>query len=314
MQKNRTMRPVVSSIVAGVVVMSTLLASVASGQARGRPGRDEARAAIRDSQPPRRAMARPGRGGMPDARMGIAPGAPRARMGGPGMDRMQGMAAVPPRGGSPASALLRMRQGLGLSDDQVRRLEQIASSGNRAPDPAEMTRARTDLERAMQGDGNIDAARAALERMNRIRTEQTLASLRSRQEAFNVLTPEQRSRAENSLGAARRNAIAGARGTPRGMGRGNALGNAPRGMALRNREAVEQARRRAMVRRAPNPRMQLRGPDLRPGPGMRAVPRGNPRLDRMLPAPRGRMMLQHDTLRPGLARPGLVRPLPPGRR
>ena len=183
------------------------------------------------------------------------PGMPgMQRQGMAGMGR-QGMAPARGRGaGSPATALLRMREGLNLTDEQVRRLQAIESSANRAPNSAEMLRARADLMEAMRGDGNIDAARAAMERMNRLRTEQALAGLKARQDARSILTPEQRSRAEGVLGGGR-------------------------GMELRNRE---MGRGGAALRQAPGARMGLRRPDARPNV-MQPLPPGvrRERMQRM---------------------------------
>ena len=273
MLKNRTNRSAVSFVIAGALAMSSMLASNLAAQGRPpRPGRDAARAATGDSQPPRREPRQSMRG-MPDVRMGMAPGGPEMR----GLTPRQGRGLARGGKGSPASTMLRMREELNLSEDRVRRLQQTRAA-NRTPNEAEMLRARADLMDAMRGDGNLDGARAAMERMNRLRTDQALAGLKARQDARNVLTAEQRSRPDNASASARRDGL----DNRRGNARDNALGKS-RGMAMRNRE---MARRGAMLRQSPRLQMRQRGTDLRRGPGMRDGFRGGDiRLDGMQPGP-----------------------------
>jgi hypothetical protein len=347
MQKNRKIRPAVSSIIAGTLIASTVLASALSAQARPprpdrpeRQTRDSVRAAMRDSLMSRQGAMRPGLRRAPDA--GVQPGAPgnpggRGAPGMPGMQgtgmpgrgmqrsRMQGpgMQGIAPgaRGGSPVSALLRARASLDLTDDQVRRLQAIESSAAGAPNSAEMLRARADLMEAMRGDGNLDAARAAMDRMNRLRTEQALSGLKARQEARNVLTPEQRTRAENLMGGAmrgaRRNAVGNARGLDRGAARGIARGGA-RGIARRDALGADRrmqlrnrelVRRGAVLRQAPGARMRLRDPDARPTPGMRGG-FGGGNVRPQVVQPRLRRDVRPD-VRPEL-RPDVMRRFPPG--
>ena len=117
-----------------------------------------------------------------------AEAAPRPR---PAMDRM-GM-----RGG-PARMLLAMRDQLALTDEQVRRLEALAATQRDALRPNEpaMLRARADLMEATQKD-DLVAARAAMDRMARLRTDAAMAQLQARKAARDVLTPEQRTRLED---------------------------------------------------------------------------------------------------------------------
>jgi Spy/CpxP family protein refolding chaperone len=273
MQKNRTIRPAVSSLLAGTLVASTMLASALAAQARPpRPPRDEARVTVRDSQPPRRGPMRPGM-----QRMGAgAPGNPGGRgmpgMQGRGMPDRTGMQergmqgaqgrarqgmAPGGRGGSPATAMLRMREGLHLTDEQVRRLQAIESSASPPSTSAELLRARADLMEARRGDGNIDAARSAMDRMHRLRTEQSLAMLKARQDAHRVLTPDQRARVESLRGNARGRQVDARR------------------RELRNREMT---RRGAMLRQAPGARVGPQGRAMRPNAvrpnGMRPLPPG----------------------------------------
>lgn len=131
--------------------------------------------------------------------------------------------------GVPAANLLRLRGALGLSADQVSRLEALAAQQRTElrPPTAELLRARADLVDATSGEIDVDAARSALERMARLRTDATVARLRAQQAARDVLTPEQRSRLD-ALAPARRRGSMRAPG-PRGMQRMHA----PRGPMMR---------------------------------------------------------------------------------
>lgn len=112
---------------------------------------------------------------------------------------------------NPARAVLRHREALGLTDEQVKRLEALAQAQEKAlqPQGPDRLRALADLWQAASGDVNLDAARAALERLSRLHNDAVLARLRARKEARDVLTPEQRTK----LDALMRHAPA--RGAPR---------------------------------------------------------------------------------------------------
>jgi hypothetical protein len=90
--------------------------------------------------------------------------------------------------------LLGLRAQLGLTDDQVKRLEALRDAAPPKPNTADMLRARADLMEATQGDGNLTAARAALDKMSRLRTEQMLTGLKARQDARAVLTSAQKTK------------------------------------------------------------------------------------------------------------------------
>jgi Spy/CpxP family protein refolding chaperone len=99
--------------------------------------------------------------------------------------------------GNPAAMLLGLRQQLELTDDQVKRLESLQGAARPKSTASDQMRARADLMDAMQGDGNLSAARTALDKMSRIRNDQTLAQLKLRQETRAILTPAQRTKLEN---------------------------------------------------------------------------------------------------------------------
>jgi Spy/CpxP family protein refolding chaperone len=203
MKTTRTPRPVLSSLVGGALVATSLLASALSAQQGPPPQPPRAGARMGDSQPPRRQPGNPDMRGAPGApgrpSPDMMPGMmPRMREGvGPDMQGMQGMQGARGRQGGPgmpAAGLIGMRQQLGLTDDQVRRLEALRSNMGAPRNEAEMMRAQADLMEATRGDVNMNAARAALERINRIRVDEELAALKARQDIRNVLTAEQKSR------------------------------------------------------------------------------------------------------------------------
>jgi len=121
-------------------------------------------------------------------------------------------------GGSPAEALLRQRTQLELTAEQVTRLEALAQTQRTARSgvsPGQPLRLRADLMDAMAGDGNLQAARAALDKLSAAQNERIIAGLRARQEARAVLTPAQRARAEAARGPGNRFAMGRAgRGGP----------------------------------------------------------------------------------------------------
>jgi Spy/CpxP family protein refolding chaperone len=97
-----------------------------------------------------------------------------------------------------------MRDHLALTDDQVRRLEALAATQREALRPNEpaMLRARADLMEATRRD-DIAAARAAMERMARARTDLAVAHLQARKSARDILTAEQRTKLEEGRDAMR---------------------------------------------------------------------------------------------------------------
>jgi hypothetical protein len=125
--------------------------------------------------------------------------------------------------------LLGLRAQLSLTDDQVKRLEALRDAAPPKPNTADMLRARADLMEATQGDGNLTAARAALDKMSRLRTEQMLTGLKARQDARAVLTSAQKTKldgmrqqlASRARKAIRNRAMGGRRtGGPAFRGRG----------------------------------------------------------------------------------------------
>ncbi len=215
------------------------------------------------------------------ARQGALPGPPqgpargmRARMDA----STQGPAARGMRqGGNPAARMLRLRQQLNLTDEQVQKLETLAKADAPRRNAADALRARADLMDAMQGDGNLSAARAALDKMSRLRNEQVLAGLKQRQDARAVLTADQRRIVDNARqrlrGAALREGAMrqrGMRGQPlRGQQFRGQPGWAPRGPQVRGPQV-----------RGP----QVRGPQLG-GPQFRGRMQGVPPVPPVDPAP-----------------------------
>jgi Spy/CpxP family protein refolding chaperone len=121
----------------------------------------------------------------------------------------------------PAGALLAARAQLGLSDEQVKRLEALAAQQATALAPAagDRLRARADLMDAMKGEGDAAALKRAMDKAHQLRTERALAMLKARQDARAILTADQRSRADALRGPRRG-----------GPGRGMRRGGGARGM------------------------------------------------------------------------------------
>lgn len=113
---------------------------------------------------------------------------PDPTVGGPTHGRM------PMRRGLPAARVLQMRGALALSDDQIKRLETLAASQRTTLEPnrGAMLRARADMADAMKGEGNLEAARAALDKMSRLHNDEVIAHLKAMQDTRAVLTAEQR--------------------------------------------------------------------------------------------------------------------------
>lgn len=121
-----------------------------------------------------------------------APRPVRPNAGAPDSMRNRMQDRRPENMGHPASALLRMRQQLGLTDAQVQRLEGLRQSPIPEVSESARLRAQADLVDAMRGDGNPEAARAALERIHKLQIDRQVAHIRARKEAREVLTAQQK--------------------------------------------------------------------------------------------------------------------------
>ena len=110
--------------------------------------------------------------------------------------------------------LLRARQQLALTEDQVKRLEALASAPAPKSNASDRMRAQADLLDATQGDGNMAGARAALDKLSRVRNDQLLARIKTRQDVRAVLTPVQRAKIDSRRQQLRNRAGAN---RPRGM-------------------------------------------------------------------------------------------------
>jgi hypothetical protein len=124
--------------------------------------------------------------------------------------------------------LLRQRDQLGLTADQVKKLEALQATPQPQVNAADLLRARADLMDATRGDANPEKARAAMDRMAKLRTDVAVARLKARQEARNVLTPAQKAQVDamaqrmkgRMRGAMMQRMRGGQRGGPRGGQRG----------------------------------------------------------------------------------------------
>lgn len=143
------------------------------------------------------------------------------------------VAQAPRGGGSAADMLLRQRTQLALTPEQVTQLEALATSQRaaRTASPGQALRLRADLMDAMAGDGNVQAARTALDKLSAAKNERLIAGLRAQQEVRALLTPAQRAKVDAARGARTRLAMQGggrrgpgeARGARGPQGRGGAV-------------------------------------------------------------------------------------------
>ena len=106
-------------------------------------------------------------------------------------------------GGAPAGHLLQLKEHLKLTDEQVKRLETLNTSQMLAlaPNPGVHLRAQADMADAMQGEGNLVAARAAMEKMAKIRTDGAIAHMQAMRDARALLTADQKAAAEKAWAA-----------------------------------------------------------------------------------------------------------------
>ena len=95
-------------------------------------------------------------------------------------------------GNSPAAQILSQRERLGLTDDQVARLESLkASFATRELATADMAKLREEFSSASRGEANITAARAALGKINAAQDEVVIARLEAHNLARAVLNADQ---------------------------------------------------------------------------------------------------------------------------
>lgn len=111
-----------------------------------------------------------------------------------GLDSARVAEAVARRaeGNSPAAQILGQREKLGLTDDQVARLEALkALFATKELAAADMAKLREELTRASRGEANISAARAALSKINAAQDEVIIARLEAHNLARAVLNADQ---------------------------------------------------------------------------------------------------------------------------
>lgn len=99
--------------------------------------------------------------------------------------------------------LIAMKGQLELTDDQIRKLEALRDAPRPQRNGADLLRARADMMDAMQGDGDLAKARAAMDKMSGLRNDEQLARLKERQDVRNVLTAPQKTRLDNVRGMMR---------------------------------------------------------------------------------------------------------------
>jgi hypothetical protein len=112
-----------------------------------------------------------------------------------------------------------------------------------------MMRARADLLDATQGDGNLAGARAALDKLSRLRNDQMLARIKTQQDVRAVLTPVQKTKVDNLRRQLRNRAGAKRQRGMRQGGLRQGRGQMGPGMMPRNPEGPQ----------GPKPRMRRGG-------------------------------------------------------
>lgn len=204
---------------------------------------------------PRAAVAPQRQPGQPkQARARRGPGGP----GGPGAQRGPG---------SGAGMLIALKAQLGLTDEQVKRLEAIREAPHPKPNAADQLRARADMIEATQGDGDLAKARAALDKMSRLRNDEQIARLKERQDIRNVLTAAQKTKLDNMRGMMR-NCMKGAMRNQMRDGRRPAMGG-DRQNGMRERMQMRMQMRPGMGQGfAPGARRGMGAPGGGMGPGM----------------------------------------------
>ncbi|MEP6834991.1 MAG: Spy/CpxP family protein refolding chaperone [Gemmatimonas sp.] len=111
-----------------------------------------------------------------------------------GMDSSQVAEALARRaaGNSPAAQILAQREKLGLTDDQVARLEALKTAfTSKEMAPADMAKLRDDLAVASRGEVNLNTARAALKKINDAQDDVVIARLEAQNQARAVLNADQ---------------------------------------------------------------------------------------------------------------------------
>ena len=107
------------------------------------------------------------------------------------------------RGGGASGMLISMKGQLELTDDQIKKLEALRNAPRPKRNEAELLRARADMVEAMEGDGDLVKARAAMDKMSGLRNNEQIARIKERQDVRNVLTAVQKTRLDNMRGAMR---------------------------------------------------------------------------------------------------------------
>jgi Spy/CpxP family protein refolding chaperone len=177
-------------------------------------------------------------------------------------------AGRPENVGHPAAVLLRMRQQLNLTEAQVARLETLRKSPLTQVSESARLRAQADLVDAMRGDGNPEAARAALERMHKLQIDRQVAQIRARKEAREILTAEQKSQVDqlqrrlvdnrrDRVGPNGRGQVRGARPGAQGFGPGAGVRRPNGPKVRRGPQPAQPPHRQVEPRRVPGAQGQL---------------------------------------------------------
>ena len=126
-------------------------------------------------------------------------------------------------GNAPAAQILSQRETLGLTDDQVARLEALRTSfATKEPAAPDIAKFRAELTLASRGEANIPAARAALSKINAAQDEVVIARLEAHNLARAVLNADQQVTFDSAEARRSADRMRGAFGRGMDGGRGGA--------------------------------------------------------------------------------------------
>jgi Spy/CpxP family protein refolding chaperone len=211
-----------------------------------------------------------------------------------------------------AQPLAGLKDRLGLSDEQVTRLERLRTDHQTAAEKAraELIKAEADvLSLRVNPDRDLKALEAAIKKVGDLRTAQQIAALRNQEACLQVLTPEQRQKLKALQGTGNRpmggRALMGGRMGGRALIGGRLGGRALTGGRLGGRN-------RPMINRRPGrniPPMAGQGMGLGMGQGMGAGMRGMMQGQGWQPGQLLRQFMGRRMNRPATTPPPAIPPL-----
>ena len=138
-----------------------------------------------------------------------------------------GAGAAMRRPPGPAAMMINDKDQLGLTDDQVAQLQAMEMANASAPMPlGDLLQIRRELQTASAGEANLDAVRAAMDKMGKLQSDMLVARLDARNKARAILSADQQVKfdALEASQPLQLQGLGGALGAPNsaGAGRGGA--------------------------------------------------------------------------------------------